>query len=162
VIRPIRRSRFARRSAWSRETGAFTLSYVIVVPVFLIGIMTIVQASIWYLARETVLAAARQGADVARTAQPPPGDGAAAAVQFAQSSADGWMKDVSASTAGSSASTVRITVTGQITSFVPGWTIHVSEVVTAPVEKFVALGSGQLARPEVVNVPGGAPIADRS
>ncbi len=76
------------RSSWrapSREAGALTLSYVIIVPVFLIGIMTVVQASIWYLARDSVLAAARHGADVARTSQPPPGSGAQAAISFATS-----------------------------------------------------------------------------
>src|SRR5579863_8696596 len=40
------------RRAPSREAGALTLSYVIIVPVFLVGIMTIVQVSIWYLARD--------------------------------------------------------------------------------------------------------------
>src|ERR1700678_2006940 len=98
VIQPIRRLMSLRRSARFGETGAFTLSYVLIVPVFLLGIMTIVQTSVWYLAKETVLAAARQGADVARTAQPPPGAGAATAVEFVRSSANGWVKDVAAST----------------------------------------------------------------
>jgi Flp pilus assembly protein TadG len=116
------------------------LSYVLIVPVFLVGLMAIVQASVWYLANETMLAAARHGADVARTAQTPPGSGAEAAVQFAHSAIPGFISNVSATTRGSSATTVRMAVSGQITSFVPGWKIHVREVVTAPVEKFVALG----------------------
>src|SRR5215469_5974762 len=87
--------------AQSREAGALTLSYVLVVPVFLLGIMTIVQASVWYLARETALAAARHGADVARTSKPPPGAGAQAAVVFARSAAPGFLNHVSASSRGS-------------------------------------------------------------
>jgi hypothetical protein len=121
------------------QNGALTLSYVIVMPVFLLGIMLVVQASVWYLARETALAAARQGADVARTASPPPGAGAQAAVAFARSAAPGFLLAPSASTAGTSAATVRITVTGRVPSLVPGMVLRVSEVVTAPVERFTAL-----------------------
>ena len=124
----------------SREAGALTISYVLIVPVFLIGIMTVVQASIWYLARDTVLAAARHGADVARTSTPPPGSGAQAAISFATSATSGLISNVTASTRGTTATTVRITVSARIPSFVPGLVIHVHEVVTAPVERFVALG----------------------
>ena len=125
----------------SREAGALTISYVLIVPVFLIGIMTVVQASIWYLARDTVLAAARHGADVARTSTPPPGSGAQAAISFANSATSGLISNVTASTRGTTATTVRISVSARIPSFVPGLVIHVHEVVTAPVERFVALGS---------------------
>ncbi len=140
----MKRIRWARRSDPRRDAGALTLSYILIVPVFLTGILAIVQASVWYLANETVLAAARHGADVARTSQPPPGSGTQAAVQFADSAIPGFIKDVSATTRGSSATMIKMTVSGQISSFVPGWKIHVTEVVTAPVEKFVALGPASL------------------
>jgi Flp pilus assembly protein TadG len=123
-----------------RDRGALTLGYVIVMPVFLLAIMIIVQVSAWYLARETAIAAARHGADVARTAHPPPGSGAQAAVVFAQSAAPGFLLGPTASARGSTATTVRITVTGRAPSLVPGLVIRVSEVVTAPVERFVAAG----------------------
>ncbi|HET7014770.1 MAG TPA: TadE family protein [Streptosporangiaceae bacterium] len=148
MIRPIRRHPRTRRLAGSSKTlsrggeaGAMTLSYVIIVPVFLVGIMVIVQMSIWYLARESVLAAARHGADVARTSQPPPGTGAQAAISFATSATTTFLRDVTASTRGTTAATVRITVSARIPSLVPGLTIRVREVVTAPVERFVALGN---------------------
>lgn len=128
------------RRAPSREAGALTLSYVILVPVFLVGIMTVVQASIWYLARDAVLAAARHGADVARTSQPPPGSGAQAAISFATSATPGFLSDIAANTRGTTAATVKITVSARIPSLVPNLVIHVREVVTAPVERFVALG----------------------
>lgn len=123
-----------------RDDGALTLGYMVILPVFLAGIMVIVQACVWYLARDTAIAAARQGADVARTAHPPPGRGAAAAVIFARHAAPGFLLGPSASAAGSSAATVRITVTGRVPSLVPGMVIRVSEVVTAPVERFTAAG----------------------
>lgn len=125
---------------WRGDDGALSLSYIVILPVFLAGIMVIVQACVWYLARETAIAAARQGADVARTAHPPPGRGAAAAVIFARQAAPGFLLGPSASAAGSSAATVRITVTGRVPSLVPGMVIKVIEVVTAPVERFTAAG----------------------
>jgi Flp pilus assembly protein TadG len=130
-----------------REAGAFTLSYVLVVPIFMAAIMTIVQASIWYLARETVLAAARQGADVARTAQSPPGAGAQAARNFAATSTPGFLSHISVSTRGTSTTTVKITVSARIPTLVPDLVINVHEVVTAPVERFVALGLPALGLP---------------
>ena len=120
------------------DRGALTLSYVLIVPVFMLGIMTVVQASVWYLARETALAAARHGADVARTSKSPPGEGAAAAAAFARSAAPGFLTRVSASSGGSTATTVKITVSGQAPSLVPWAVIKITEVVTAPVERFVA------------------------
>lgn len=122
------------------DIGAFTLSYVIILPVFLVGIMTIVQASVWYLARQAALAAARHGADVARTANPPPGSGAQAAVAFAASAAPGFLLAPRATVRIGLNHTITVTVTGRAPSLVFGLPIHISEVVTAPVERFVATG----------------------
>ncbi len=122
------------------DDGALTLSYVLITPIFLTAILIIVQACVWYLARETAIAAARQGADVARTAHPPPGRGVQAAVLFARRAAPGFLLGPTASSAGSSAATVTIRVSGRVPSLVPGMVIRVSEVVTAPVEGFTAAG----------------------
>ena len=122
------------------DDGALTLSYAVITPVFLMAILVIVQACVWYLARETAIAAARQGADVGRTAHPPPGRGAQAAVAFARWAAPGFLLEPNASAAGSSAATVRIRVSGRVPSLVPGMVIRVSEVVAAPVERFAAPG----------------------
>jgi Flp pilus assembly protein TadG len=135
------RSRLAKgRSGPGGDIGALALSYVVILPVFLAGIMVIVQASTWYLARQAALAAARHGADVARTANPPPGSGAQAAVNFATSAAPGFLLRPAATVLVSADHTVTVTVTGRAPSLVPGLPIHISEVVTAPVERFVAAG----------------------
>ena len=136
-----RRRRLRARGPARADVGALTRSYVIILPVFLAGIMVIVQASVWYLARQTALAAARHGADVARTADPPPGSGAQSAIAFARSAAPGFLLSVSASVRIGPDHTVIVTVTGRAPSLVPGLPIHISEVVTAPVERFVATGS---------------------
>jgi Flp pilus assembly protein TadG len=129
------------------DSGAVTLSYVIIVPVFLTAILVVVQASVLFLAKQTALAAARHGADVARTAKTPAGAsaGAAAAIAFAKSAGPGFLTGVSA-TSGGTPATVKVTVSGQAFSVIPGTTFRVSEVVTAPVERFVTLGGSRLVR----------------
>jgi Flp pilus assembly protein TadG len=124
------------RGRGRRDAGTMTLSYVIIVPVFLAALMVIVQASMWYLARQAALAAARQGADAARALHAPAGAGPRAALQFAHSAASGYLENPQASPQGSTATTVQITVTGQIPALVPGVVIHVSQVAQAPVEQF--------------------------
>lgn len=118
------------------DRGALTLSYVIIVPVFLLAVMVIVQASLWYLGRQAALAAARQGADAARVVGAPNGAGPRAALAFARSAASGYLLGPSADSAGSSGTTVAITVRGQVPSLVPGVVINVSQVARAPVEQF--------------------------
>lgn len=118
------------------EAGALSLGYIIVFPVFMLAIMTIIQASFWYLARQTALAAARQGADAARTQNASPGAGPGAALNFARSAGAGYLLQPSASDLGSTSQTIQIQVTGQVVSLIPGVNWTVSQVVQAPVEQF--------------------------
>jgi Flp pilus assembly protein TadG len=118
------------------DAGALTLSYVIIVPVFLMAVMVIAQASLWFLARQAALAAARQGADAARVSGAPPGAGPSAALAFARSAGSGYLLRPSATGAGSTAGTVQITVSGRVPSIVPGLAVSVTEAAAAPVEKF--------------------------
>jgi Flp pilus assembly protein TadG len=124
------------RAGRPRDSGALTLSYVIIVPVFLLALMVITQAAMWYLARSAALAAARQGVDAARVQGSSPGAGATAALAFAQRSASGYLLGPAASSGGSTAATIVITVTGSVPSLVPGVPITVSQVAQAPVERF--------------------------
>src|SRR5215469_12529762 len=140
-------SRVMRRLRLNHDSGAVTLSYVIIVPVFLLAILVVVQASVLYLAKQTALAAARHGADVARTTKPPAGAsaGAAAAIAFARSAGPGFLTGVSAKSRGT-LTTVTVTVSGRAFSLIPGRPFPIREVVTAPVERFVALGGPWLER----------------
>jgi Flp pilus assembly protein TadG len=118
------------------DAGALTLSYVIIVPVFLLALMVVAQAAMWYLARSAALAAARQGVDAARVEGSSAGAGSAAALSFAQTSASGYLLGPSASDGGSSPTTIVITVTGSVPSLVPGVPITVTQVAQGPVERF--------------------------
>jgi hypothetical protein len=116
------------------ERGALTLSYVVVLPVVFLFLMVIVQASFWFLARDAALAAARQGADAARSLGSTTTAGPAAALSFARR-ASGYLLDPSAS-ASATRTTVTVTVTGAVPSFVPGLPIGISETAQAPIEQF--------------------------
>lgn len=118
------------------DRGALTLSYVVIVPVFLLVVMAIAQTSLWYLARQAALAAARQGTDAARAQHAPLDAGPRAALAFARQSASGYLLSPAATTAGSGAATVEVTVRGQAPSLVPGIVIQVQQVARAPVEQF--------------------------
>ena len=121
---------------WQQDAGALTLTYVIVLPCVLLFIMVLVQAAFWFLARDAALAAARQGADAARAYHASLSAGPAAALTFARQAGDGYLLDPQASNAGSSATTIAITVRGRVPSFVPGVVVRISETVQAPVEEF--------------------------
>lgn len=118
------------------DRGALTLAYVAVLPFLFLFVMVTVQASFWFLAREAALAAARQGADAARALGASQAAGPAAALAFARQSGRGYLDDPTASSAGSTATTVSITVTGLAPNLVPGLATAVTETVRAPVEEF--------------------------
>jgi hypothetical protein len=118
------------------DRGALTLSYVAVLPFVFLVIMAAIQTSFWFLARDAALAAARQGADAARALNAPGGAGPAAALAFVRQAGQGYLQDPAASAAGSTSSTVSITVSGHGPSFVPGLVVRVAETVQAPVEEF--------------------------
>jgi Flp pilus assembly protein TadG len=127
-----------RRQSGKRrgDRGSLTLSYVIVVPVFLLALMVVVQAALWFLAREAALAAARQGADAARAQGAPLSAGPSTALSFARHDSSGYLLRPAASSAGSGQNTVQITVTGRAPSLVPGLSLAVSQVARVPVERF--------------------------
>jgi hypothetical protein len=134
----------SRRRVRGRDAGALILSYLIVVPVFMLAVMVIVQSALWYLAREAALAAARQGVDAARVPGAAAGAGPQAALAFVRHDASGYLLGPGASMTGPSAAaagtspTIQVTVTGHIPTFVPGLVINISQAVQAPAEKFVA------------------------
>jgi hypothetical protein len=61
-------------------------------------------------------------------------------MSFATSAVPKFLSHISVSTKGSSATTVRVVVSARIPTLVPHMVIDVREVVTAPVERFVASG----------------------
>ena len=118
------------------DRGALALSYVAVLPFIFVFLMVLIQASFWFLARDAALAAARQGADAARALGASRAAGPAAALAFARQAGRGYLDSPAVSGSGSTATTVSITVTGRVPSFLPGLVVRVSESVQAPTEEF--------------------------
>jgi Flp pilus assembly protein TadG len=121
-----------------RDAGALTLSYVIVFPAFLLAILAIVQVSLYYTAHNLALAAARQGADVARAYNSTDDAGANAALALISQDGSGMLTSPQA-VATRTATTVQVTVTGNAWSVLPvlGLPTAVSETVQEPIERFV-------------------------
>jgi Flp pilus assembly protein TadG len=118
------------------DRGALTLSYAAVLPLVFVVIMVLIQTSLWFLARNAALAAARQGADAARALGASSAAGPAVALAFARQAGQGYLEDPQATAAASTGTTISITVSGRVPSFVPGLVVSVSETVQAPVERF--------------------------
>jgi Flp pilus assembly protein TadG len=118
-----------------QDSGALTLSYVIIVPVFLLFLMVIIQVALWFLARSAALAAARQGVDAARVQPVSMAAGVAAASSFARTSGAGYLLSPRAYPS-QTATTIVIRVTGSVPSLVPWLPINVTQVAQAPVERF--------------------------
>ena len=125
-----------RRNRSEGDRGALLLGYVAVLPFVFLFLMVVIQAAFWFLARDAALAAARQGADAARALNASRSAGPAAALAFARAAGAGYLEDPRAIADGSSATTVSITVSGHVPSFVPGLVVNVSETAQAPAEVF--------------------------
>jgi Flp pilus assembly protein TadG len=128
-------NRLAQRES-ARDSGSLSLSYVIIVPVFLLVLSLITQAAMWFLARSAALAAARQGVDAARVQPVSTEAGVQAADSFANRAGHGYLIGPQAFSVGSTAVTIVITVTGNVPSLVPGLPISVTQVAQGPVERF--------------------------
>jgi Flp pilus assembly protein TadG len=118
------------------DSGALTLSYVIVFPAVLIALLFIVQAALYFMAHNLALAAAQQGADVAREYNSTDGAGSAAALSLIRQDGSG-MLETERAVATRTATTVTVTVSGQAWSLVPGLPVAVNETVQEPIERFV-------------------------
>jgi Flp pilus assembly protein TadG len=119
------------------DSGALTLSYVIVFPVVLFALMFIVQAALYYMAQNLALAAARKGADVAREFNSTDGAGSAAALSLIRQDGSGMLPTLHQPVVTPTGTTVTVTVTGQAWSLLPGLPVRVSETVQEPIERFV-------------------------
>ncbi len=140
------------------DRGALTLSYVAILPFLFLLIMLLVQASLWFLARQDALAAARQGAEAARVIDAPGGAGVAAALAFARKAGQGYLESPAAQVFSGADGTVSVTVTGRVPSFVPGLGVAVSETAQAPAEvfrsdgrMFARIGGSAASKPSAVS-----------
>ncbi|MGR3938468.1 TadE family protein [Streptomyces sp. BRA346] len=135
-------------SVWDRwrarlagDRGDASVQMAIVFPVVILLTVAVVQASMWYYAREIALAAAREGVTAGRTYQAGPGAGAARARQVLERTAGDSLRGATVSTAGSTGERVRVQVHGAAPSllpFVPD--LAVTQSASGAVERFTTPG----------------------
>lgn len=124
------------------DRGSATLELVIIFPVLLLIIFTVVQASLFFYARSLALAAAQEGVRAARAENAHLPDGVTRARAFLTSTAGDSLLTPTVSSDGSSATQIRIRVTGRSLSVLPGVPgLSVSQEATGPKERFTTAGA---------------------
>ncbi|KOV22513.1 hypothetical protein ADK90_10715 [Streptomyces sp. XY413] len=109
----------------------------IVFPFVILLTIAVVQAAMWIHARNVALTAAREGVAAARTYQSPERAGADRARETLGRIAGDSLRAPAVSTDGSTATEVRVTVTGSAPSMVPGLSgLSVSQSASAPRERW--------------------------
>jgi len=127
----------ARRRTRGVERGAATLELVVIFPVVLLITFGVIEAALWYHARNVALAAAEEGVRVATGDGGSLDAGIGEARDFAlRAGADDILSAVTVDFAGDDTE-VSITVSGHSLSLFPGWSGHeVSQTASGPVERF--------------------------
>ncbi|MGV9248714.1 TadE/TadG family type IV pilus assembly protein [Streptomyces sp. NPDC003710] len=124
----------ARR--WRDDRGDTSIQMAIIFPFVLLATVAVIQASMWYYARQIALTAAREGANAARSYQSSPADGAAQARNVLGRTAGDSLSGYSVS-ASSDGQRVRIQVSGTALSMIPGVPgLHITQSASGPVERF--------------------------
>lgn len=135
VRRPVRR-------ACASDRGAVTVELAITFPVFLLLVLTSVQAAMWWHARNIAIAAANEGAHAGRPAGSGDAEAISAAVSFAHRAGGHSVRDVTVSTAGSTTEVLRVEVSASALRVlpIPGLDIRVSQSVQVGRERFTSEG----------------------
>ncbi|KAF6000306.1 hypothetical protein BOG92_050750 [Streptomyces sp. WAC00263] len=112
----------------------------IVFPFVLLATVAVIQASMWYYARQIALTAAREGATAARSYQSRPADGAARARNVLERTAGDSLRGYSV-VASSNGQRVRVQVSGTAMSMIPGVSgLHVTQSASGTVERWTVPG----------------------
>jgi len=134
----IQRWRQAHRRA---DDGSTAVELVLLAPVLLFMVFVIVQTALYMHARHVALAAAQQGARIARTTELTSPDGVAAARQGTVDYLQQLAGDVVTGqtvTISRTASTATVVVRVSAISILPGLHLVATERSSGPVENFVA------------------------
>ncbi|GGR05092.1 membrane protein [Streptomyces pilosus] len=114
----------------------------IVYPFVLLVAIAVIQASLWYYARQIALTAAREGVTAARAYQASPADGAARAQEVLGRTAGDSLRSPTV-TAGSTGERIRIQVSGTAQSLIPGIPgLTITQSASGPVERWTVPGEG--------------------
>jgi Flp pilus assembly protein TadG len=123
-----------------RDAGSSAIELVLLTPLLIVIIFGLVQAALVWHAQHVVVAAAQQGARIART---DPGAGAATDPATVRAETISYLHQLGADLIGQPTVSitrtpgwVTVTVTGHAVSLLPGATLTVHAVSRGPVEAF--------------------------
>ena len=124
------------------EVGSVSLEIAILAPALLVLVFTIVQAGLWFHARNLAQAAAQEGATAAASYTATPTAGIVRARSFLSEQAGDSLTATTVTTAGSTPTLVRVEVTGRAISILPGVPgMSVTQAAIVPVERFTSDGT---------------------
>ncbi len=122
------------RAEPERGGGRASLAWVILLPVLLLVVFTGVQIALYFYSRQLALHAAQAAVQSGRVEPVSTGRACQRAQQFLDQAAGDWLSGTSVN-ASSDGDTVRVTVTGQTLSIVPGLAFTVSQTSADGVER---------------------------
>ncbi|MGW1617191.1 TadE/TadG family type IV pilus assembly protein [Streptomyces sp. NPDC002285] len=122
---------------WRDDRGDASIQMAIIFPFVLLATVAVVQASMWYYARQIALTAAREGVSAARAYESGPGEGAAQARGVLARTAGDSLTGYSVA-ASSDGQRVRVEVSGTALSMIPGVSgLQITQSASGPVERWV-------------------------
>ncbi|MGW3681242.1 TadE/TadG family type IV pilus assembly protein [Streptomyces prasinus] len=131
-----------RGRRWADDRGDASIQMAIVYPFVLLAAIAVIQASMWYYARQIALTAAREGVTAARAYQASPADGVAQAREVLGRTAGDSLRSP-AVTVGSTGERIRIQVSGTAQSMIPGIPgLTITQSASGPVERWTVPGEG--------------------
>lgn len=129
-----------RGQRWRDDRGDTSIQMAIIFPFVLLATVAVVQASMWFYARQIALTAAREGISAARAYQASPAEGAAQARDVLARTAGDSLTDYSVS-ASSDGQRVRVEVSGSALSMIPGVSgLQITQSASGPVEQWTVPG----------------------
>ncbi|MER8009695.1 TadE family protein [Streptomyces sp. NPDC094149] len=125
---------------WRDDRGDTAIQMAIIFPFVLLATVAVIQASMWYYARQIALTAAREGLTAARAYQSSPADGAVQARNVLGRTAGDSLSGYSVS-ASSNGQRVQVQVSGTAMSMIPGISgLQVTQSASGPVERWTVAG----------------------
>ncbi|MGW4559362.1 TadE family protein [Streptomyces sp. NPDC004365] len=139
--RPERLNTWWQGYRWRDDRGDTSIQMAIVFPFVLLATVAVIQASMWYYARQIALTAAREGLTAARAYQSSPAAGASQARNVLERTAGDSLRGYSVSVS-SNGQRVRVQVSGTALSMIPGVPgLQVNQTASGPQERWVNPGS---------------------
>ncbi|MGP4001702.1 TadE family protein [Streptomyces sp. 8N706] len=123
------------------DRGESSIQMAIVFPFVILATIAVVQASMWYFARDIALTAAREGLTAGRSYGAGPTEGAARARSVLDRTAGDSLQGTAVSTAGSTGQRIRIQVSGTVPSMLPGvGGMTITQSASGPIERWTVPG----------------------